>query len=144
MLRCRHALSRRAEVAAQGPSGPTGSIAGTVLNASTDQPLEGATVSAGSIQTTTDANGRYDLAGVPVGPAVTMRSQRLGFVAYTEDIAVQQGSNTHDIPMTRQSLYELPGVAVYVPPDVSTVRGVILQLGGEDTRGVATAVCGRC
>ena len=125
-----------------GPSGPTGSIAGTVLNVSTDQPLEGATVSAGSIQTTTDANGRYDLAGVPVGPAVTMRSQRLGFVAYTEDIAVQQGSNTHDIPMTRQSLFELPGVAVYVPPDVSTVRGVILQLGGEDTRGLATAVCG--
>jgi hypothetical protein len=113
-----------------------------VLNVSTDQPLEGATVSAGSIQTTTDANGRYDLAGVPVGPAVTMRSQRLGFVAYTEDIAVQQGSNTHDIPMTRQSLFELPGVAVYVPPDVSTVRGVILQLGGEDTRGLATAVCG--
>lgn len=122
-----------------GP-GQTGDITGTVRNASTDQTLEGATVSAGSIRATTDANGRFELPGVPVGPSVTIRSERTGFVASAEDITVQEGSNTHDIHMTRQSLYELPGVAVYVPPDVSTVRGVILGLGGDDTRGLATDV----
>ena len=116
----------------------TGSIAGTVRNVFTDELLAGATVSAGSVQATTDATGRFDLAGVPVGPSVTIRSQRTGFKAYAADIAVAEGSNTHDIRMTRQELVEFGTFALYVPAEVGRVRGVILGLGGPDTRGFAT------
>lgn len=123
------------------PPPPTASITGTVQNESTADPLAGATVSAGNRQATSDANGGFVLDSVPVGPSVTIRSQRTGFVAYTAVIPVEEGGNIHDIQMTRQDLYELSGVAVYVRPDISAVRGVILHLGGEDTRGVATGVC---
>jgi hypothetical protein len=112
-----------------------------VLNASTDDPLEGATVSAGGIQATTGADGLFTLDGVPVGPSVTIRSERAGFGTYTEVITVADGPNAHDIRMTRRDLYELPGVAVYVRPDIATVRGVILHIAGGDTRALATGVC---
>ncbi len=122
------------------PSGQTASIAGTVRNVLTNEPLEGAMVSAGGTQATTDANGQFGLASVLVG-SVTIRSQRTGFVTYAAAIVVQEGSNTHDIRMTRDSVYELSGVAVYVPTNVSTVRGVILHITGGDSRAVATDVC---
>lgn len=140
----RAAVSACALAACEGGGPPTepqtASITGTVRNASTDEPLAGATVSAGSVQATTDASGRFDLADVATGPSVTVRSQRAGFVAYTATIAVAEGSNTHDIPMALQFLYETPDFAVYLPPAGSAVRGVILGLGGQDTRGFATGV----
>ena len=140
-----HAAMAACALAACGGGGPTvtdetARVTGTVRNGSTDEALAGATVTAGSAEATSDANGRFDLDSVPVDPSVTIRSARAGFATYTENIDVQAGDNIHDIRMTRQALYEMADIAVYVPPDVSTVRGVILALGGQDTRPLATGV----
>jgi len=124
------------------PGGPdeSASIVGTVRAAETDAPLQGAEVTAGSVVATTDAAGSFELAGLPSGATATIRSERPGFVEYSAAIAVQAGSNSHDIRMTRQSLYTRQDIAIYIPPNVAVVRGVILSLGGPPTHGVATGV----
>lgn len=126
----------------QGPGpGPVGTaiIEGTVRNAGTDDPLPGVEVSAGEAEATTDAGGRFRLTGVPTG-SVTVGAQANGFETYSETIAVQEGSNTHEIRLSRRSLFQPQDFAIYVPPDVPAVRGVIhfsQAVGGHDTRDIA-------
>lgn len=119
---------------------PVASIVGTVRVDGTDAPIEGATVSAGGVEATSDVDGSFELTGVPTGQSATIRSERPGFDAYSAAVAVAAGSNTHDIRMTRRSLYTQVGIAIHIPPNVPVVRGVILSLGGPDTRGLATGV----
>src|SRR5207244_9897125 len=47
--------------------GATGNLQGTVTDASTTNPINGATVTAGSNTTTTNASGFYQFAGIPTG-----------------------------------------------------------------------------
>ena len=49
------------------PPGSTGSIQGIVTDGLTDQPIEGALVSANSLSTNSDSSGNYILNGIPVG-----------------------------------------------------------------------------
>jgi dienelactone hydrolase len=119
----------------------TATITGTVVNTSTDAPLVDATVSADGVQATTDANGEFDLAGVTVSTSVEIRSERLGFITKVDTIVVEEGTNSYDIRMARDSIHVLSNAAVFMPPAAPTIRGVILALGGADTRGLATGVC---
>lgn len=77
--------------------------------------------------------------GVPTG-TVTLRAQRAGFVTYLQDIVVEEGGNTHDVRIARQTVYGVPGFAVYLPPGAPTLLGVILGLASADTRFLATGV----
>lgn len=120
-------------------TGPSASVSGTVREAGTDEPLTEASANVGSVQATTDASGRFELVGVPTG-TVTLRAQRAGFVTYLQDIVVEEGGNTHDVRMARQTVYEVPGFAVYLPPGAPTILSVILGLASADSRSLATGV----
>ena len=61
----------------------TGTLAGTVTNASTSAPIGGATISVGALNTTSAANGTYTLANVPAG-AQTATCTAFGFVTQNQ------------------------------------------------------------
>jgi hypothetical protein len=115
-----------------GPSS-TGTISGTVTSAASGAALAGAIVSVGSVQATSDASGRFELTGVLTG-AGTIECSRAGFVAYSAVITVQAGSNSRDIALATQEIYQSDDFSFYVPAGVAEVRAVIVALGGPDTR----------
>jgi hypothetical protein len=90
-------------------------------------------VSVGSVQGTSDATGHYELSGVGTG-SVTIECERAGFIAYSSSIAVQEGSNSHDIALATQEVYLAGNFGMYVPAGLTQVRAVIIALGGPDTR----------
>lgn len=116
-----------------GPSGSTGTITGTVTSAATGVVLSGATVSVGSAQATSGADGRFELTGVSTG-AVTISCARVGFSAYSAAITVQEGSNAQDIVLAAEEVHLLGDFALYVPASAVRVRAVVVALGGPDTR----------
>ena len=121
-----------------GPSGGSATVAGTVTNALTDTPLAGATVSVGSLQATTDASGNFSLPGVSEGAAVTIQCVLTGFVDYETVVALASGSNTVNIELTRQEVFNFGGFALYAPAGAEQIRGVIVALGGPNTTGFVT------
>ena len=56
-----------------------GVLSGQIVNAADGLPIAGASVSVGSIATTTAADGRYQLAGVPSGTRVLVKVLAMGF-----------------------------------------------------------------
>jgi hypothetical protein len=60
-------------------------------------------------------------------------------VDYTSNITVAAGTTTHDIRLAAQEVFEFFGGAfsLYVPASVTAVRGIVLALGGPDTRPFA-------
>lgn len=117
-----------------GPPASVATVSGTVTSAASGAQVAGATVSIGSAQATSDANGHFELSGVRTGAAVEIECARPGFQAYSATIAVEEGSNSHDIALTAQELYTFTDFVLYVPAGIPKVRGVIVALGGPDTR----------
>jgi hypothetical protein len=78
-----------------------GSVAGTVTDAVTTAPLEGASVSTSSRSTTTDAAGQYTLTDLPAGEAqVTV--QAAGYATEVRQVPVVGGSTTTlDVALAR-------------------------------------------
>lgn len=77
----------------QPSGGPqTGTIAGTVTDSS-GVALSGASVSAGTISATTQANGSYTLANVSAG-SVTVTASMAGFQTATQNVMVTAGATT--------------------------------------------------
>ena len=77
------------------PPVSTGSIQGIVIDGLTDQPIEGALVSANSLSTNSDSSGNYILNGIPVG------SQEV--VAVIEDYS----SQTKTVEIIENEIVEL-------------------------------------
>lgn len=120
------------------PAAPVPSVKGLVTVSATGAPLAGAKVSIGDVTTIAGNNGRFELTGLIAGPA-TLRVAATGFEIFESDILVADGPVTRDIPLKRIELFQLTGYAVYVPAAVAQVRGVLITLGGPDTRGFASA-----
>lgn len=116
--------------------GTTGTLSGTV-HAAGAAGLAGATVSVGGLHATTDANGRFELTGIPVGAAAA-RAERPGYLAVDATVSIVAGANNHDFSLTAQEIYVSGANAVYVPPGVTTLRGAIVALGGPSTSGFVT------
>ena len=113
-------------------------MVGTVRHIVQNAAVAGAVVSIGSLRATTGADGTFTLNNVPSGPAV-IRCFSPGMADYTSNITVAAGTTTHDIRLAAQEVFEFFGGAfsLYVPASVTTVRGVVLALGGLDTRPFA-------
>jgi hypothetical protein len=113
-------------------------VVGTVRNATQNTAIAGAVVSIGSLQTPTGADGSFTLNNVPGGFAV-IRCTSPGLADYTSNITVSAGTTTHDIRLAAQEVFEFGGGAfsLFVPASVTRVRGVVLALGGPDTRPFA-------
>jgi len=127
--------------ACQDPAGPGSgggaTLSGTVRVNGTAQVLDGAKITLGAKQATTDASGHFELTGVPVGSA-TVKAERPGFLPKEATVSLAEGSNSHDFTLSAQETYVTGGDAAYVPAGVGPLRGVIMVLGGPPTNGFVT------
>ena len=65
-----------------GIQATTGTLSGIVTDITADTPLPGVTVTIGSTTTTTDSNGQYSIAGIPVGN-YTVTFSKSGYITIT-------------------------------------------------------------
>jgi hypothetical protein len=112
-------------------------IRGRVTSAATGAPVAGAIVHIGDAAATTGANGRYRMTVAATG-AATLRSSAAGFVDAEVPITLTSGHVKQDVGLTRIEVFEFGDFALYVPAGVDETRGLILALGGPDTRAFAT------
>lgn len=119
------------------PSAAKRIVTGTVTNSTTGKPVADAKVKIGTAVFETGPTGRFRFAGVAAGSA-TIRCTATSFVDFETDILVSSDSITSDIGLTRIEVFEFGDFALYVPATVESARGLIIALGGPDTRGFAT------
>lgn len=107
-----------------------GAITGTVRNATTNQPIAGATVTAGGVTTTTGASGAYTLNNVPAG-AQTLSASATDFNPASLGVTVLAGQTvTQDIALAPQ----LGTVAGTVRDEtLQPIAGATVTLGGATT-----------
>ena len=81
----------------------TGTIAGTVTDNSTSNPIEGVRVSDGTRYDSTDANGNYTLEDVPVNHTYTVTASKSGYTSSSSnDVVVTEGNTTtEDFVLTK-------------------------------------------
>ena len=122
-----------------GPDGRGGAatLSGTVRAAGSAEALADATVSIGSSQATSAADGTFELAGVPVGQA-TVRAERQGYLPAEESVTLAAGANSHDFTLDPQEIYKSGTNAVYVPAGVGAMRGSIIVLTDLQASGFVT------
>jgi hypothetical protein len=104
-------------------------LSGTVRAAGSQSVIAGATVTVGSASTTTAANGSFELLNVPVG-SVNVSASANRFDADTKTITVKAGANSIDLFLATRTLYTRDDIVAFLPPAVSTFRGVIFFLPG--------------
>jgi hypothetical protein len=119
------------------PNEGNATLSGTVRTAAGSAALEGATISVGTVQATSDASGHFQLTGLAVG-AATVRAERPGYLAATAAVTMSEGANAQDFSLAYQEIYETGTTAAYVPAGVGPVRGAIIVLGGPVSSGFVT------
>ena len=122
-----------------GDAGPTGLegppvVAGRVTNAVNRRPVVGAVVTVGNAVDTTDVEGRYKLTDVPTGVTKAI-CKAPGYNNDVADIVLTTGTLNHNIALARIEVFDFGDFSLYVPAGVDTARGILLALGGPDTRG---------
>ena len=119
---------------------PTGDLTGTVREATRATPIADATVTAGNRQTTTAADGSFELSDIPVGD-VTLNVSAPGYEPLEQAVSVQEGANQRDLQLSVKTFYEFGDFAAYIPPFVETLHGIVFVIGGFD-RGSGDVVPG--
>lgn len=91
----------------------TGTVQGTITNVSTRQPVQGArvAVTGTSLSGTTNAQGFFQIAGVPTGLR-TVRAELLGYAAMERQVQVQAGVTATVAFTLSESAIQLEGVVV--------------------------------
>lgn len=117
------------------PATATVVMSGTIVAGTSRTPVPSALIEIGGVSTTTGTDGTYSLSGVRTG-AGKLRVTANRYDSYEQDIMVPASNFTRDVLIQRTERFNLPGnFAIYVPASVTTVRTVIIALGGPDTRG---------
>jgi iron complex outermembrane receptor protein len=119
-----------APLAAQAPSG---TIRGRVTDAATQQPLAGATVSAGTRGALTAADGRYVITGVPAG-SDSVRARMLGYAPLVQPFTVSGGDTVVvDFALTQQAvgLSEIV-VTGYGAQRAGNITGAVKQVSSAE------------
>ena len=143
------AVTDRSVASAVAPNGATtldqalapqpGSIRGLVSDAPTGRPVAGATVSAGSVSTTTDARGQYALGSIAADTAVTVSASHPDYVAIAASsmtVTLAAGaSGTANLQLQPRPA-SLDGV-VTDQASGATLSGVSVQ--GQDALGAVIA-----
>lgn len=87
-----------------GAQEPTGAIRGRVSDAATRQPLSGVTVTVGTRNALTQADGAYFITGVTAG-ATSVRARMLGYAPSAQPVTIVAGQTvTADLAMTAQAV----------------------------------------
>lgn len=120
-----------------GPGGGGATLTGTVRAAEASTVLADASVSVGQKSATTGADGRFELADVPVGE-VSVRLARPGYADTTVQLNLVRGANNHDFSLSAREIYVSGDNAALVPLGPEPIRAVIIALGGPDVSGFVT------
>lgn len=100
-----------------GPAAVTGTLAGTVTNSATGDPIAGAQVRLGNVSVVTGGDGRFELAGLTMGLAV-LRCTASGFEDFEAAITVTSGGTNLGLylrlPLPSAPESQLSGVLAYV------------------------------
>lgn len=113
-------------------------LAGVVTNIVTEEPVVGGYVSIGTDTVRTGLDGRYEFTTNKPGSA-TIRCAGAGYKEFVEEIVLPPEGMAFNIRLDRIERFRFGDFALYVPGVVSRVRGVIVALGGPDTRGFTGA-----
>jgi TonB-linked SusC/RagA family outer membrane protein len=120
----------------------TGTIRGTVVDSTTQQPIGGAQVQlVGTNRTTfTDASGVYRFTGVTAG-AATVRIQKIGFAQQTATVNLADGATAGADLMLRSVIPTLSQVVVvgYGSSNRSEVTGALTTVAASDIRNTPIA-----
>lgn len=108
-------------------------VGGTVVTVPGRLPIAGATVRLGTILATTDGNGRYEFREVATG-STTLNVEAVGFETHARNVTVRGPTSSFDIILPHLELIEAGDFSLYVPRNVTAVRGILVALGGPDTR----------
>ena len=122
--------------ASPGLGGPA--VTGKVISDKTSLPVAGAVVRIGDAAATTGSDGGYELDGIPPGPATIRCTAPPGFADFESDITVSSDLVWRDIVLTEIDVFELDDFALFVPAVAEVPRGVLLILGGSNTKSFAT------
>ncbi len=116
----------------------SGAVAGRVTDAKTGGVLVGATVALGDMSknATTGGDGRYRIAGVPVG-IYTLRARYIGYAPGTVSVTVttdQEATADFTLDKSAQRLDEVVTTGTVVPTEVKALPSPISIVGGEQIR----------
>jgi dienelactone hydrolase len=111
----------------------TGNLSGAVVETMGSTPIAGATVMAGNKQTTSAADGSFELLELPVG-STRLSVSAPEFDPFEESISIQSGANQRDVRLAEQTWYKYgvgtDSFGVYIPPAADRLRGVLFVIGG--------------
>ena len=115
---------------AAGPTttAATAAVSG-VVKAATGAVIAGASVSIGSAIGTTGPDGRFELQNLPAGSATIVTSAPR-FDQRSESVSLTEGTNTHDVVLTPQTLFTHQNAVAYLPPGSAEYRAAIVFLPG--------------
>ena len=121
--------------------GETGSIRGTVRDASTSGPLSGVAVMVVGtpFAATTGPEGQYSIAAVPPG-AYRLRARRLGYAPRDTTVVVQDGQEAVVDLRLPASAVELQAVVAigYGEQSKATLTGAVSAVEGQELKSVPT------
>ena len=121
-----------------GPSDPTTPmLTGIVNNSANGAPVAGAVVRIGDVAVTTGGDGRYKFNHLTLG-VDTLRCTVPGYLDLESSITVKPGTVHLDVALTRIEVFDLGDFALYVPAGVNNPRGILLALGGPNTKAFST------
>ncbi len=111
---------------------PSGTIRGRVIDAATQQPISGVTVTVGNRAALTQADGRYTITGLPSG-TYPLKTRMIGYAPVTQSVAVGGAQpGVVDLALTAQaiSLAEIV-VTGYGEQRVGDITGAVAQVVPE-------------
>lgn len=114
----------------------TGTIRGRVIDAATQNPLAGVTVTFGRRIVATTASGRYEISGLPAGEGV-INVKLLGYAPLSRPVTVPSGDAiVVDLALTTQAavLTELVSVG-YGEQRAATVTGAVTSVSSDEFNG---------
>ena len=112
---------------------PTGTIRGRVTDATTQQPLAGATISIGTHRALSQGDGRYVVAAAPAGTD-SMRARLIGYARAAQQVTVAGGDTlVVDFALAAQavSLSEIV-VTGYGTQQAGNITGAVTQVSAAD------------
>ena len=120
-------------IAAAHLGAQTGTVAGRVVDAATQEPLSGATVRVAERSALSGTDGRFTVAAVPAGTH-TVRATRVGYGEAARSVTVAEGQTaTVDLRMSAQALLLESVVAIgYGERRVRDVTGAVEAVSSEE------------
>ena len=120
-------------IAPLGAQVPSGTIRGRVTDATSQRPLQGATITFGNHNAVTQADGRYYLTGVPAGTD-SLRARMIGYAGFARTVTVVGGQTIDvDLVMTAQAVNLAEIVVVgYGEQQLGNITGAVTSVSAEE------------